>query len=162
MQQSDLEELPTRVRERYNALTPDHFEGHPEVIALRNELREAEALCREPQSRVTAHRERQAVLFADREEAIQTMAQIDANRPARLARLLMTGGALTEDDTEHARRGDLAQFIERVDVAEPAIEATRLELERPLRLARHGPEAVDDKLRDLLEKLRLEEARRGD
>lgn len=161
MRNSDLHELPPSVRHRYLNTPDDFFDKHPEVIELRSALVEAEERAQAPAHRLAQHRQQVKELHAKRDEAVKVVAQIDEERPALVARLLLTGGPMTEDDREQGRRAELARFDERVTVALPALADEDRRLAGDLRRAHLPAETHRDKLRELLERLRVEEAKRA-
>lgn len=162
MKQSEMQALPPRVREKYNRLTADDFKDHPEVIENRRILNEAEARHQIAVDKVIAFRQRYAALTTQRDEAARNVAAIDTERPGLLAHTLLAGDPLNfdEDDARITQRANLARFIERFDVALPAVKAHGEALQADVH--HHRTDHEEDRLNGLIEKLRVAEAWRHD
>jgi hypothetical protein len=158
MKQSEMQELPQRVRERYNQLcnNPSWGQDNPGVITARRILAEGEARRQIALDALLAHQEKQEALTHQREEAARELAALDSERPERLARVLLGDGP-QDFDEDTTRRAELAQMIARIDLAWPVIvargEARRADVHR-CRLDEHE----EDHLVAILERLRIAEA----
>ena len=160
MKQSELQELPANVREKFNQLcnTPSWGQDHPEVITARRILAEGEARRQLAIDELLAHQEKQAALNNQREAAARELATLDSERPERLALVLLGDGPqdFDDDDSRQPHRGELAQTIARIDLAWPVIvargEALRADVHR------HRTDHEEERLAGTIEQLRIAEA----
>lgn len=167
MKQSELQALPPRVREKYNRLTADDFKDHPEVIEARRVLNAAEARHQIAVDKLIAFQQRHAALITQRDDAARDVAArdvaaLDAERPGQLMHMLLAGDPLNfdQDDARINQREVLARFVERFDVALPAILAHGEALQADVH--RHRIDHEEDRLAAIVEKLRVAEAWRQD
>lgn len=88
---------------------------------ISDDARAKKAIAEADAKRMSFH-DRHSPLLEKRDRCLAAVAQIDAARPALLARLLLTGKDMAEDDATQNRRARCLQFIERVEVAAPAMK----------------------------------------
>ena len=158
MKQSEIQELPPSVREKYNRLTADDFKDHEEVIAARRILAEGEARRQIALDALLAHQAKCEALSHQREATARELATLDGERPERLALMLLGDGPqdFADDVSRQHHRGELAQLIERLDLAWPVITAREEALRAGVH--RHRTDHEEANLAAITERLRIQEA----
>jgi hypothetical protein len=169
MNQSDINDLPRGVRERFYELKDEQFFNNPRVIDARAQLAKLETEQKRCVAVVHDLRTKMNELL-DRADACRLqIAHLSNQRPAKLLDALLAGKDLDEDRQVLAEIAKLEHFCASVALVYPANELERMASEAGRRIRRAEQdvhtvvgeqEGLRDHLRGVLDQLKLAEAER--
>ena len=134
----------------------DFGEDEPEVIMLREKQAAAKAVRDKAENDLATFGNTQGARHQSVWSAEDEIDRIDSGRPKLLARLILEGGDFTQDANQQRRRRELALLVERYRLAGPVIGQMHKELEHESKDAGQRHQLLSNKIRDVLDRLRLE------
>lgn len=161
MTENEYRELPRGVRERFKDIPDTDFEGHPEVVAAREQLAEAEKRHRQAAEAASQARTRKAQI----ENLVGVVREARNTKHATRRQLVADVLAFEGTDTQITFDTRIRDDIERMDlILESApmaiahLDNRLVELNRRIQAAARDCSDADTALRSTLDKLKLAEA----
>lgn len=161
MTENEYRELPRGVRERFNDIPDTDFDDHPEVVAAREQLIEAETWHRQAAEAASQARTRKVQI----ENLVGVVREARNTKHATRRQLVADALAVQGTDVPLAFDTELRDDIERMDliiesapIAIANLDAHLVELNRRIQTAARDCSDADTALRATLDKLRLAEA----
>lgn len=162
MNENERKALTPSLRDHWDSIPADYFDGLPDVIAARAAVERATKPLAEKQAAVIEITEclnrHQQKCAANREE----ISRIDSGRALALCTALLAGDDVMADFREQERRRGLDHFVEAVTLAMPELERKQRELSNQVGNVVRGIDDANDNLKKILDQLRLAEAKRRD
>jgi len=161
MTENEYRELPRGVRERFNDIPDADFDDHPEVVAAREQLIDAETRHRQAAEAASQARTRKVQI----ENLVGVVREARNTKHATRRQLVADALAVQGTDVPLAFDTELRDDIERMDliiesapIAIANLDAHLVELNRRIQTAARDCSDADTALRATLDKLRLAEA----
>lgn len=160
MTEQEIYALPLPVREAFAGIADSELEDTPEVVDLRKRIAEADGRHQKRCAVGKGIREKRDAIIKQRNEAQLEIERIKAARPLAVANALFEGRGLDEDTAQLAKIDQLQHLVDAVKLSEPYFDEMLRESSQQGEQTAISLSYLEDLLRDKLDLLRLDEAKR--
>lgn len=160
MTEHEIYALPLPVREAFTAIANSELEETPEILELRKRIAEADERHQKRCEAGKGIHDKVEAIRKERTEALQEIERLKAARPSTVAMALFNGQGLDEDTKQLARIDHLQHLADAVKLSEPFFDEMLRESSREGEQTAISLGYLESELRDKLDLLRLDEAKR--
>lgn len=160
MTEHEIYALPLPVREAFAGITDSELDETPEVVELRKRIAEADERHQKRCDVGKGIRDKLEAIRKERTDALQEIERLKAGRPSTVAMALFNGHGLDEDTQQLAQIDHLQHLADAVKLSEPFFDEMLRESSREGEQTAISLGYLESELRDKLDLLRLDEAKR--